>query len=158
MPAIAGSALGEDIRELGRRGDADKQHLATLDDLVGEVLPDVEVLGSFPSANDDVSPLDARRVVTVDRLGPHALKELAEVQNLASRRRSRIILRPSAVDRAVVSGFCILDLHRSLLKSFLFRCIRRKEYRRAVRTHYGTTRIHQAGYSHTIGGTAELAL
>ncbi len=31
-------ALGEDIRELGRRGDADEQHLAILDDLVGEVL------------------------------------------------------------------------------------------------------------------------
>ncbi len=86
-------ALGEDIRELGRRGDADEQHLAILKNLVGEVLADVDVLGSLPS-------LDARRVVLVDRdlrgrrLGePHTLEELAEVQNLASRRRSSIVLR-----------------------------------------------------------------
>ncbi len=35
-------ALGEDIRELGHHGDADEQHLAILNNLVGEVLPDVE--------------------------------------------------------------------------------------------------------------------
>ncbi len=34
-------------------------------DLVGQVLPDVSVLGALPSTDDDVSPLDARRVVLV---------------------------------------------------------------------------------------------
>ncbi len=92
MPATAGSgALGEDICELGRRGDADKQHLAILNNFVGKVLLDVYVLGSLPSADDVVTPLDARSVVFVDlrgrRLGePHTLEELAEVQYLASRR------------------------------------------------------------------------
>ncbi len=59
-------ALGEDIRELGRRGDANEQHLAILDDLVGDVLPDVDVpvLGSLPSTDDVVTP---RRVVFVGR-------------------------------------------------------------------------------------------
>ena len=94
MPATEGSAgPGEDVRELGRSGDADEQHLAiqVLDDLVGKVLPNVDVLGSLPSADDVVTPLDARRVVFVDRRGrrldeSHTLEELAEVQNLACRR------------------------------------------------------------------------
>ncbi len=36
-------------------------------DLVGRVLPDVSVLGALPgpSTDDDVSPLDERRVVLV---------------------------------------------------------------------------------------------
>ncbi len=32
---------------------------------MGEVLPDVDVLGSLPSADDFVTPLDARSVVLV---------------------------------------------------------------------------------------------
>ena len=76
---------------LGRRGDADEQHLAILNNLVVEVLLNVDVLGSLPSANDVVTPLDARSVVFVDRRGrrldeSHTLEELAEVQNLACRR------------------------------------------------------------------------
>ena len=64
-------ALGEDIRELGHSGDTDEEHLAILNNLVGEVLPDVDVLGSgsLPSADDVVTPLDARRVVVVDQRG-----------------------------------------------------------------------------------------
>jgi hypothetical protein len=34
---------------------------------VGEVLPDINVLGSFPTSNDGVAPFDARGVVLVDR-------------------------------------------------------------------------------------------
>ncbi len=49
VPLRVVQALGEDIRELGRRGDADEQHLAILNNLVGEVLPDVDVLGSLPA-------------------------------------------------------------------------------------------------------------
>ena len=96
MPVLrAVQALGEDIRELGRRGDADavgtRQHLAILNDLVGEVLPNDDVLGSLPSADDVVTPLDTIRVVFVDRRGrrldeSHTLEELAEVHDLASRR------------------------------------------------------------------------
>ncbi len=91
LPLRVVEALGEDIRELGRRGDSDEQHLAILNNFVGEVLPDVDVLGSLPSADDVVTPLDARRVVFVDRRGrrlgePRTVEELAEVQNVASRR------------------------------------------------------------------------
>ena len=88
-------ALGGDVRELGRSGDADEQHLVILDDLVGEVLQDANVLGSLPSTYDVVSPLDARRVV--DRRGrrvgeTHTLEELAEAQDLSFRRRNSIVL------------------------------------------------------------------
>ncbi len=67
LPLRVVQALGEDIRELGRSGDADEQHLTILNDLVGKVLPDVDVLGSLPPAVDVVTPLNARRVVFVDR-------------------------------------------------------------------------------------------
>ncbi len=82
-----------------------------LNNLVGEVLPDVDVLGSLPSANDVFTPLDARSVVFIDQRGrrlgePHTLEELAEVQNLASRRRSHIVLRLCHRQSFV---FCILD-------------------------------------------------
>ena len=69
MPAVVVQALGEDSRELGCRGDANEQHLAILNDLESEVLPDVNVLGSLPSANDVVAQLNARHVVFVDRRG-----------------------------------------------------------------------------------------
>ncbi len=99
MPATVWvvQALGEDIRELGRRGDADEQHLAIPDDVVGEVLSDVDVLGSLTTC-DAVTPLDPRRVVLEDGRGrrageSHTLEEPVEVQNLASRRRSRKVLR-----------------------------------------------------------------
>ncbi len=57
---------------------------------MGEVLPDVDVIGSLPSADDIVTPLDARSSVFIDRHGrrldeSHTLEELVEVQNLASR-------------------------------------------------------------------------
>ncbi len=38
-----------------------------LDDVVGEVLPNVNALGPFASADDVVTPLNARGVVLVDR-------------------------------------------------------------------------------------------
>ena len=63
LPLRVVQALGEDICELGRLGDADEQDLSMLNDLVGEVLPDVDVLGSLPSADDVVTPLDVRRIV-----------------------------------------------------------------------------------------------
>ena len=59
---------------------------------MGEVLPDVDVLGTFPSADDVVTPLDARGVVLVYR-GRLLLRESEtvqkrpELQDLAARHR-----------------------------------------------------------------------
>ena len=76
---------------MGTRTSSISRILAILNNLVSEVLPDVDVLGSLPSADDVVSPLDALRVVFVDRRGrrldeSYTLEELAEVQDLAFRR------------------------------------------------------------------------
>ncbi len=46
-------------------GPEQAAHLAILDELVGEVLPDVNVLGALPSTDDVDFPLDARLVVLV---------------------------------------------------------------------------------------------
>ena len=87
LPLRVVQALGEDIRELGRRRDADELHLAILNILVSEVLPDVDVLGLLPSADDVVIPLDAHNVVLVHRRcldESRPLEELAEIQDLSS--------------------------------------------------------------------------
>ncbi len=67
----------------------DKPHHTILNDLVGEVLPDVDVLGLFASADDVVAPFDAHCVVLVYRGGlvlfePEAFQESPEVQDLTS--------------------------------------------------------------------------
>ena len=72
----------------------DQPHFNILDDFVGEVLPDVNVLGSLTAADDVVDPFNTRRFVLVDRgslLLPDATSAqmCAEVQDLASRRRRR---------------------------------------------------------------------
>ena len=66
-------------------------HLTILDDLVGEVLPDVDVLqvGTFSSADDVVTPLDARGVVLVYRgrlllLESETVQKRPEIQDLAA--------------------------------------------------------------------------
>ena len=56
-------ALRKDFCELGRSRDANESHLAILDDLVGGVLRDIHLLGTPPSADDAVAPLDAHGVV-----------------------------------------------------------------------------------------------
>ena len=53
--------------QLVLRRHLDQQHFSILDDFVGEVLPDVNVLGSLTAADDVVTPLNTRRVVLVDR-------------------------------------------------------------------------------------------
>ena len=50
-------------------GNLAQPQLTVLDDFVGEVLPDVDVLGTFPSADDVVTPLNARRGVFVSGRG-----------------------------------------------------------------------------------------
>ena len=73
--------LGKDIGQLVLRRHLDEPHLAILDDLVGEVLPDVDVLGSLTAADDVVAPFNTRRVVPVDR-GNFALPESKSTQNV----------------------------------------------------------------------------
>ena len=90
--------LGQDVRQLRRSRDADKLHVAILDDLMGEVFPDVNVLGALPAADDIVPPFDTCRIVLVHRgwlrlRKTHAFEEVAKVKYLRSRRRRRVVLR-----------------------------------------------------------------
>ena len=73
--------LGEDVGELEGRVDLDEPHLLPLDHFMGEVLADVDVLGTLASADHVVSPLDARRVVLVHR-GVGLGQQVAEVDDL----------------------------------------------------------------------------
>ncbi len=45
-------SLGLYVRNLLRRRNLDQPHRTILDGFVGEVLPDIDVLGSFTSADD----------------------------------------------------------------------------------------------------------
>ena len=62
-------SLGQDIGQLVLRRHLDKPHLTILNDLVGEVLPNIDMLGSLTAADDSdvVAPFNTRRVVLVDR-------------------------------------------------------------------------------------------
>jgi hypothetical protein len=68
LPLREVERLGQDVRycQVGRN-DADQLHLAILDHFVGEMLPNVDVLGALTSTDDVVAPLDARSVVLVRR-------------------------------------------------------------------------------------------
>ena len=76
------------------------------------------MLGTLPSADDVVSPLDARRVVLVHRGGgllgeAHILEEVAKVKHLRGHPAATVEAEKyssSAVDKAVV--FCIFDRQR----------------------------------------------
>ncbi len=87
-------SLGQDVRHLlcGRNLDEQPQHRTILDDFVSEVLPDVDVLGSFPSANDVVAPFNAGGVVLIYRGGlllleSETVQKSPGLQNLTSSRR-----------------------------------------------------------------------
>ena len=67
LPLREVQRLGQDVRQLGGCRNADELHLAILDHLMREVLPDVDVLGALTPADDVVPPLDARSVVLVPR-------------------------------------------------------------------------------------------
>ncbi len=58
-------SLGQDIGHLGPCWNLDQQHLTVLDDFMGAVLPDVDVLVTFPTLYDVVAPLNARGVLLV---------------------------------------------------------------------------------------------
>ena len=90
--------LGQDIRQLRRSRDADKLHVAILDDLMSKVFPDVNVLGALAAADDIVPPFDTYRVVLVHRgrlrlRKTHTLEEVAKVEYLRSRRGRRVVFR-----------------------------------------------------------------
>jgi hypothetical protein len=59
--------LGEDVGMLTGDVDLDEPNLLVPDHFMGEVLTDIDVLGTLASADHVVSPLDARRVVLVHR-------------------------------------------------------------------------------------------
>ena len=97
LPLREVERLGQDVRKLVGRVDADQLHLAILDHFVGEVLPNVDVLSALTPTDDVVSPLDARSVVLVHRswslLGEaHGLEKVAKVQDLRSLRRGGVVL------------------------------------------------------------------
>ncbi len=52
-------SLGEDVSQLRRGRDLDQLHLSVSNHFMSKVLADINVLGSFPSADDVASPLDA---------------------------------------------------------------------------------------------------
>ena len=84
-------SLGEDICELLRGVDSNHTQVAILDSFMGEVLPDVDVLGALSASNNIVTPLDASVVVLIDRgpgfwYKPHAPQEISEINYLNSRR------------------------------------------------------------------------
>ncbi len=100
LPLRGVQRLGQDVRQLLGGSDADQLHMAILDHLMSEALPDVDVLRALSTTNDGVSPLDARSVVLVHRgrgrLGAaHAFEAMTKVQNgqnLRRRRRRRVAL------------------------------------------------------------------
>ena len=65
LPLRKVQRLGQNIRQLEGGSDVDQLHVAILDHFMREVLPNVDMLGSLPTADDVVTPLDARGVVLV---------------------------------------------------------------------------------------------
>jgi hypothetical protein len=90
--------LGQDVCQLRSSRDADMLHVAILDDLMGEVFPDVNVLGAPPAADDIVPPFNTCRIVLVHRgwlrlRKTHEFEEVAKVKYFRIRRRRLVVLR-----------------------------------------------------------------
>ena len=60
-------SLGEDICKLLRGVDSNQTQVSILDRFMGEVLPDVDVLGTLSASDSVVAPLNVSIVVLVDR-------------------------------------------------------------------------------------------
>ena len=89
--------LGQDIHQLVGVSNANQLHMTTLDHLVINVLPDVNMLCALPTTNDVVSPVYARCVVLIHlsrgRLSKvHVLEDLTKVQIVCCSRPRRIVL------------------------------------------------------------------
>ena len=84
-------SLGEDVCELLRSVDSNQAQVSVLDCFMGEVLPNVNVLGALSASDDVVTQLNASVIVLIDR-GPrfwrktHAPQEVSEINHLNSRR------------------------------------------------------------------------
>ena len=63
LPLREVQALGQDIRQLEFGRDSDEPHVTILNYFMSEALANVNVLGSFTSSDDIVSPFNARGVV-----------------------------------------------------------------------------------------------
>jgi hypothetical protein len=59
-------SLGEDICKLLRGVDSNQTQVSILDRFMGEVLPDVDVLGTLSASNNVVAPLNTSVIVLVD--------------------------------------------------------------------------------------------
>ncbi len=68
-PLLGMTSLGEDVCELLRGVDSNQAQVSLLDRFMGEVLPNVNVLGTLSASDDVVTPLNASVVVLIDR-GP----------------------------------------------------------------------------------------
>ena len=65
----------------------DESHVSILNHLMSKMLADVDVLSTLASADDVVSPFDARRVVFIDWsiivwFETHIVEQIAKVDNL----------------------------------------------------------------------------
>jgi hypothetical protein len=60
-------SLGEDVCELLRGVDSNQAQVSVLDRLMGEVLPNVNVLGTLSASDDIITALNASVVVLIDR-------------------------------------------------------------------------------------------
>ncbi len=60
-------SLGKDVCELLRGAVPNQTQVSILNCSVGEVLPDVNVLGAFSTSNNFVAALNANIVVLVDK-------------------------------------------------------------------------------------------
>ncbi len=83
-------SLGEDICELLRGVHSNQAQVSILDRLMGEVLSDVDVLGTLSASDDVVAPLKTSVIVFVDRsprlwCKTHAPQEVSEINHLNSR-------------------------------------------------------------------------
>ncbi len=71
--------------------DSNQTQVSILDRFMGEVLPDVDVLGTLSASDNVVAPLNTSVIVLID-WGPglwrktHALQEVSEINHLNSRR------------------------------------------------------------------------
>jgi hypothetical protein len=102
----------------------DEPHLAHLDDFVGEVLPDVNVLGSLTSTDDVVTPLDAGAhcslrcqnnfpgISALDFLGPAMFENCISLNGFESFPNSCLFLtsQPTGDDEFISNQLWSIDI------------------------------------------------
>ena len=136
--------VGKDIGELVLRHYLDELHLAILDDFVGEVPPDVDVLGSLTAADDIVAPFNTRRVVLVDRdrlslPESESAQKVSEVQDVTPYATSGALASSRDALRADSDLRAYSPCHRRDGTAGTPELIRRRHHRRAVSLSVSTT-------------------